>query len=321
MRPLFFCVLVLALLGACSKLSAPLKLYFIGSNRFVSGSRNANSGDTLAVRLYADDSLASPSGIKHLQVTIDYSPRTEPFLYPTPLTSFQLAQVRPSTVHLVYFDSAYAAMPRQLLYTTVFGVRTTTGNEVWNFTVTDQAGNSSNRAFTLRQRRSDSTAVYNDYTLRLNLLAGTGVRRFIDLKSGLAFPGFTALNPTNADILQPTLDAVLRADGSLVSPDYFNNQPALLSTTRWKTANRSSTRFALTTLNDVSFLLQTDTLAFHTLFNATTPTNIISGLTTKQVYAFRVKKPASTVSQYGLLLVANTTSGLQLQVRVAKQPL
>lgn len=320
MRNLLLFFMLLALVGGCGKSSAPLKLYFIGSNRFVSGSRTVTASDTLAARIYADDTGADPPGLTNLKITVDYSPQLTPFLYPAVLTSFQLSSV-PGIAPIVYLDSTFAstALPTELLYTTVFGVRTTVGTERWTFTATDKAGNSSSRAFTIRQRRPDSVAIYHDYTLRLNLLATNGVRRFIDLKSGLAVPRFTALNQANASTLQPLLDAILLPDGSLASPDYFSGSNAAgLNTVNWPVTNRNTTRFVRTTLNDSTFVLQTDTLAYRTQYKSSTPTSIISGLTARQVYAFRLQgRPA----RYGLLLVSSTTSGLQLRVRVARQPL
>ena len=319
MRLLIFCVLLLGAAG-CGKTSAPLKLDFTSSNRFVSGNRTVTVGDTLAARIYADDTGADPKGITNLKITVDYAPRLAPFAYPTPLTNFQLSSV-PSMPQVVYLDSMLApnALPTELLYTTVFGVRTTVGTERWTFTATDKAGNSRSRAFTISQRRTDSVATYHDYTLQLNLLATTGVRRFIDLKSGLAVPRFTALNQANAATLQPMLDAILLPDGSLASPDYFSGSRLNgLSTTNWPTGNRNATRFVRTNLDDNSFVLQTDTTTYRTQYKSATPASIITGLTTRQVYAFRIP---GTPARYGLLLVANTTSGLQLRVRVMRQSL
>lgn len=319
MRFLLFLFLA-TLLAGCVKSSGPLKTYFIGAARFTSGNRTANPADTLATRLYVDATSAATQGLKNLRVTVDYSPRRAPFLYPTPLTSFSLSSVTPSTEQLVYLDSTYTSALNELLYTTVYSVRTTTGTERWTFTATDNAGNMSARTFVISQRRSDSTAVYNDYTLKLAVPAtGRNSRRFLDLKSGLALAGFTVHN--NPD-LQKLTDIIVLTDGlTLASPDAL--AAPYFGAGTWPAANRSTTRFFLTSLTPTTFSGVTDVLSLQQAFVAPGLSQV-SGLTMDQVYAVAVTNGTSG-TQYGLIRIvsvpAGTTAGLQMEIRMAKPAL
>ncbi|QKG54392.1 hypothetical protein [Hymenobacter sp. BRD67] len=183
-----------ALVG-CAKSSGPLKLYFISANRFTSGNRSVVvPGDTLATRLYA--TAATGNTLKRFQVTVAYSPSRVPFAYPSTVLGFNYSAL-PKDSLITYLDSTLtsaAGAPTEFLYTTVFGARTTSGTERWLFTATDKDGNTSSRTFTLSVRRSDSTAVYHDYQLNLPSTSYTpGARRFIELKSGIAYPAYSVV--------------------------------------------------------------------------------------------------------------------------------
>lgn len=320
-------VLLAAGLAGCTKTSSPLTTYFVGAARFVSGNRTSTSlpgaADTLAARLYVDATNRATQGLKRLYVTVDYSPRLQPFVYPTPITNFVLSSVKPTTEQLVYMDSTFTGAPTELLFTTVFGVRTSTGTERWTFTATDNAGNSSARSFVLAQRRADSAAVYNDYTLKLPVPATSKTaRRFLDLKTGLALPGFTvANNPTQ----QLRTDMVVLPDGlTLASPDAL--PAAYFGSGKWLASNRSTTRFVLTALTPTTFTSITDATGLAQQFTGAS-TDRITGLAVGQVYAFYVTDKDKTTNNllYGLLRVvalpAGTTAGLQLEVRLQKPAL
>lgn len=83
---LCFCtLLLLGGLGACTKVSGPLQLYFVGSTRFTSGNKTGQGpGDTLATRVYVVTSSASTASIKALHVQVTYTPNYQPFAYPLP---------------------------------------------------------------------------------------------------------------------------------------------------------------------------------------------------------------------------------------------
>jgi len=324
------------LLAGCAKSNGPIKLYFISSGRFTAGNKTGvGAADTLSTRLFATASPTtvasggnSGNTLAHFNVTVTYSPRRLPFAYPALLTSFNYAGL-PTGEVVTYLDSTMATpAPVDLLYTALFGARATSGTEKWVFTATDKDGNTAARSFTLGVRRADSLLVYHDYTLRLPASAfGTGDRRFIDLKSGLAFPAYSVVgNVTNPD-LQKLIDVVLLPDGRrLASPDYVPTAtpaPFVLSTSRWPTANRRRTRFQLTGLSTNNYNDATDTLGIRQQYGGN-GVPFLGTLAIDQVYAFRTDYGGGK-PYFGLMRVialpTGTTAGLQLQIRVAKHGL
>ena len=316
MRVSLLLFLVGLLAAGCGKTNPPLKVYFVGSSRYTTANRTASAADTLATRLYFDDNGSDPAGLKNLRVTVDYEPFVRPFAYPNPLTGFLFSSVAGNNEQLVYLDTTYANPPIDLLYTAVFGVRTSSGNERWTFTMSDKADNSVARSFIIKQRRADSLAVYNEYPLKLaSPPIGKDARRYLDFEDGLALPGH-ALNTHDHAIWQSRVAAVLLSSGSLASPDVVT-----LDSARWLPTNqRPRTRFTLTVLNSMTlFNGILDTASIHQQFTAPGTSSIQPG--TNQVYAFRTDRPGQKKPLFGLLFVASTTVGLQLQVRTAKQPL
>lgn len=318
----------LALLAACTKVSGPLQLYFIGSSRFTSGNRaSLGAGDTLATRIYA--TADTTIGLKEVRITVTYSPNRQSFAYPVPITSF-LFTTLPSGEQITYLDTLLKApYPRNFLLTSVFGVRTTAGSEKWVYEATDQAGNTSTRSFVASMRRYDSLAVYNDYFLRLNVPArGMSVRRFVQLKSGLALPAYTVLGTsvTPTPDQQALTDMVQSVDGlRLFSPDSLSSAVALPAT-RWPIAKRRATRFRLTALDSNGYTSQQDTISIRQQYKqATTRVQaVLRGLAANQVYAFRTAPfGLGALPTFGLLRVVSVpggaAAGLQLEVRVAKQ--
>ncbi len=326
-RPLLAVLPLLLLLVACAKSNSPLKLYYISSSRFTSGSKTVGAGDTLSTRLYAATSTdaAGTNRLTHFRVTVTYSPLTAPFAYPTNLATFSYASL-PTSQEVVYLDSALTTSPRDFLYTSTFGARTTSGTETWHFEAQDSASSTSARSFTLSVRRPDSTQVYHDYTLRLpasNNTYGSGARRFIDLKSGLVYPTYSVLpNPA----LQKQTDLILLTDAArLATPD----DPSItLNAKRWPKANIHPTRFSLTALTATTFADVKDTMGIQQQFVARNSTTLLTKLAVGQVYAFHTYDATDTRPKpkpiYGLMRVvslpAGSTAGLQLLVRLAKQP-
>lgn len=315
---ILFCGVLLA--GCGAKTSGPLNLYFISSSRFTSGNRTGvGAADTLATSLYALTSdKANP--LTHFTATVTYSPRREPFAYPTQLSLF-INNVPPDP-EVTYLDTTLTDV--DFLYTSVFGARTTAGTERWVFTAKDKSGNTSTRSFVLAERRTDSLAIFHDYTLRLRVPATTvSARRFIDLKSGLALPAYSVVGEVPNPVLQQLTDVIVLPDGlRLASPDTL---AALLrlNDARWPVANRRRTRFRLTTLLPTDFTSAQDSVAIQNQFTGTGRA-YISALILNQVYAFRAFRPDGVTPIYGLmrvLSVPNGTSavGLQLQIRLAKR--
>jgi hypothetical protein len=312
------------LLAGCAQVSGPLKLYFISSARFTSGNRaRVAPGDTLATSLYAvtDAANRQVARLTRFRAVVAYTPRREPFAYPVPLSLFIAAPGADPEV--VYLDTTLTVP--NFLFTPVFGVRTTSGSENWTFTARDSEGNTSARSFITTVRNIDSLKLYHNYILKLRVPATQkSDRRFIDLKSGLALPAYSVLGSVLNPTLQQLTDLVVLPNGlSLVSPDTLEAlQP--FSPARWPTTNRSKTRFRLTTLLPADFTGAQDTAAIRTQF-AGAGRAYLRTLAVNQIYAFQAHKPDKS-AVYGLMRVASvpngtTAVGLQLEIRLAKQPL
>ena len=328
MRLLLGVLSVFLLAGCGAKANGPLALYFVGSTRFTTGNRTGvGAGDTLATNLYAiTDTVTDASNrLTRFTATVRYTPRREPFAYPALIALF-INNV-PADSLVTFMDSTLTMRPTtrgDFLYTPVFGVRTTSGTERWTFTATDASGNSSARSFVLAVRRTDSLAIFHDYTLRLRVPATTvAARRFIDLKSGLALPAYSVVGRvTNADLQQLT-DVIVLPDGlRLASPDTLGALVPL-SEARWPTSRRRATRFRLTTLLPADFTSAQDSATIRNQFTGTGRAYLRT-LALNQVYAFRAFHSDGTTPVYGLMQVVNvpngsTTAGLQLRVRLAKQ--
>ncbi|TDN36339.1 hypothetical protein A8B98_10570 [Hymenobacter sp. UV11] len=315
------------LLAACTKSNSPLKLYYISSSRFTSGSKTVGAGDTLSTRLYAATSTeaASTNRLTHFRVTVTYSPLTAPFAYPTNLATFSYTSL-PTSQEVVYLDSTLTTLPRDFLYTSTFGARTTSGTETWLFKATDTDSSTSARSFTLAVRRADSTTVYHDYTLNLpssNNTYGSGARRFIDLKSGLVYPSYSVLSSPS---LQKKTDLVLLLDAARLAT---TDEPSItLNAKLWSKSTIHPTRFSLTALTPTTFADAKDSISIRQQFVANNSVTLLNKLVADQVYAFHTYDGTDTGSKpkpiYGLMRVvklpAGSTAGLQLLVRLAKQP-
>jgi hypothetical protein len=323
LRVLSGCLLAGGLVGCGAKASGPLNLYFVGSTRYTTGNRTVSAGDTLSTYIYALTN-DNANRLTHFTVKVLYTPQRVPFAYPNPISLF--VNNLPADGEVTFMDSTL--QKTDFLYMPVFGARTTSGTERWNFTVQDQNGNSSVRSFVLAVRRSDSAAVFHNYTLNLRVPATTvAARRFIDLESGLALPAYSVLGSVPNMDLQRRTGLIVLPDGlRLASPDTAGAVTAF-NTTRWLTTNRRRTRFRLTTLLPAGFSSTQDTVAIRNLFTGTGRAYLPT-LATGQVYAFRTPSTSKLTgkgSLYGLMLVESVpngtnTTGLRLQVRLAKQP-
>jgi hypothetical protein len=340
MRSLLF-VFCLALLAACSDVTEKTgqRLDFVGSTRLTSGNKTTTvPGDTLASRVYAEANKDDPSQIlTRLRITVTYSPRREPFLYPTPVSSINrdLIDNNPDG-GLIYLDTLLSVNPKNLLFTSVFGVRTTTGYERWQYELlSPDTVVQATRAFRVSMRRPDSLNTYHDYTLRLVAPANRpGARRFLQLGAGLALPAYSVLNtapsrPASQAALQKLTDLIILPDGlTMVTPDIASSGTFKLNENRWPVPNRRATRIYRSTVTDVAFGgLLTDAAirgAYTTAAGSGTGGQRIGPVQAGQVYAFLTNE---TTPRYGIMLVVSvpvstattTTTGLQLQVRMAKQ--
>lgn len=334
----------LALLAACSNVSEKnaQRIDFVGSSRLTSSNKSTTTpGDTLASRIYAEANPDDPSQLlTRLRITVTYLPRRNPFLYPTPVSSLNRDSINNNPdAGLIYLDtllSGNAATAKNLLFTSVFGVRTTTGAERWQYDLlsADTVVQAS-RAFRINMRRPDSLNTYHDYTLKLAAPAnGRGARRFLQLRAGLALPAYSVLStttsrPKSQAVLQGLTDLILLPDGlTLVTPDAPTSSFFTLNTQRW-TGTRRTTRIYRTGETSTTFAALLTNAAITTAFNTAQANRggasgqLIGPVAAGEVYAF---KTAGTTPRYGVILVVSvpvstattTTTGLQLQVRMAK---
>lgn len=334
----------MALLAACTDVTENTgqRIDFVGSTRLTASNKvTSTPGDTLASRIYAEANPDDPSQIlTRLRITVTYMPRRDPFLYPTPVSSINRDLINNNPdAGLVYLDTLLTAPnSKSLLFTSVFGVRTTTGSERWQYDLLNpDATVQASRAFLVSMRRTDSLNTYHDYTFRLLSPAnGRGARRFLQLKAGLALPAYSVLStttspPASQAALQKLTDLIRLPDGlTFVSPDATPSGAFRLNDQRWPVPNRRLTRIYRSTQTDANFAgLLTDVAirgAFSTAQAAAggATGQSIGPVAAGQVYAFRTDE---TTPQYGVILIASvpvststtTTTGLQMQVRMAKQ--
>jgi hypothetical protein len=296
-------------------------------------------GDTLASRIFAEANPDDPSQIlTRLRITVTYTPRRNPFLYPTPVSSINRDSINNNPdAGLIYLDTLLTANPKNLLFTSVFGVRTTTGSERWQYELLNPDTTvQASRAFRVSMRRPDSLNTYHDYTLKLMAPAnGRGARRFLQLRAGLALPAYSVLStttsrPASQAALQKLTDLILLPDGlTFVSPDATALGTFSLNTQRWPLINRRATRIYRTNESAATFAgLLTDVAINRTYSTAQAAGGGATGqsigpVAAGQVYAFRT---ADTTPRYGVMLIVSvpvststtTTTGIQVQVRMAK---
>jgi len=352
---LAFLMAALALAG-CTKGNGPQRLDFINTTRYTSSNRTGLSpADTLATRVFAENTDAGNSQLGRLVVTVRYQPRRNPFVYPTPLSAINRDSIDKSSEDFVYLDTMLVDRTGRALsnftFTNVFGVRTTTGSERWQYDLKNNSGETTaSRAVRLGMRRPDSTAVYNDYTLKLTIPAiGVGSndtvrvkssRRFLQLRAGLALPAYTVVKAGGPGAAQAAAqrltDLIILRDGlTIVSPNSttLSTSPNPgLSTALWPVINRRKTLIYPTGLTTSTFANQLTDAAIQAIYTASASGaatgEFVRLVQTGQVYVFRTDEitDANTPHRYGLLLVVSvptsttttTTPGLQLQVRMGK---
>ncbi|RYY13881.1 MAG: hypothetical protein EOO36_15120 [Cytophagaceae bacterium] len=349
MRYLLF-FLGLALLAGCgdNRANTGQRLDFVGNTRLTSSNKTGlGPADTVASRVYgiaADNEL-----LTRLRITVKYSPRRNPFVYPAPVSALVRDSIdKNPDPDFIYLDTL--VNKKDFLFTSVFGVRTTSGTERWQYELRDASDAvRASRAFSLSVRRSDSLLTYQDYTLKLPVPAKdtVGARRFLQLRAGLALPAYTVLGNTVAGntvatkvavvpssaqgALQSLTDLIVLPDGlTLVAPTNPTSGTFRLDATRWPAANRRDTRIYRTGQTATTFANQTTVANIKGIYDAAASTatagslgKSIGPVATGDVYAF---KTGEATPRYGLLLVVSVptstattnTVGLQLEVRMAK---
>ncbi len=334
-RPLFFCLPLLALLAACAKTDAPVRLDFVGATGLLSGNRTVGAGDTLVTHAYA---VGNDKLLKNLRIEVSYTPGPTPILYPIPTSSFDAANA-PKALTLVYLDSVLSVSPTdkarggEFLFVNGLMARTTSGQETWTYTATDQGNQMAARRYRLTVRKTDSAAVFHNYSLVLRPVPRKAPRPasvrdarrvYLSLRYGLLLPRHAVLNNTNSlQANQAFVDLIAVADAagtavSLVAPAdaSFSNS----STQTWPLDRRRATEVHATGLTTTQFANAATTAGFVAAFNASKPYEPATGpatgpaknntgpLTSGQVIAFKAFDDSGK-EYYGLLQVTAFTGG------------
>ena len=350
-RSLFFCLPALALLAACSKTDAPVRLDFVGATGLTSGNRTVAVGDTLVTHAYA---VGNDKLLKSLRIEVSYTPGPAPILYPIPTSSFDAANA-PKALTLVYLDSVLSVSPTdkarggEFLFVNGLMARTTSGKETWTYAVTDVSGQTAARGYHLTVHKADSAAVFHSYPLILRPLplaaarpasVRDGRRVFLNLRYGLLLPRYGVLNNSGANKTntqqanQTLIDLVCVANqtGSAISlaapADAASQLP--LPAASWPADHRRATEVHTAGLTAPQFTTAATAADFLAAFNASTPYQPATGptndkttgpLAAGQVIAFKAFDENST-AYYGLLQVTALTGGtnplLTCQVKVQK---
>ncbi|WP_035566579.1 hypothetical protein [Hymenobacter sp. IS2118] len=335
-------LLLPVLLGACAKVDRPVRLDFVGNTTLTSSNRTVAANDTLSTRAYA---VGNDNLLRRLRITVTYEPGPEPFRYPLPLSSFRPGDA-PASQTIVYLDSLITPIQRvntttntpffrggEYLFENRFSARSTSGTELWQYTVTDVNGESASRAYRLTVRKPDSAAVFHNYSLvirprpRTTLAFDTlreRARVFLNLSYGLLLPKYAVLN--NEATVQPNqqlvdlIATVRNASITLEAPAHSGQTP-LLTTAKWPSRRRTEVR--QTSLPPAAFNAAATTEAFEGAYNngqlfTAAPDGLSTGTLAKdQVIAFR-----TTEGKTGLLLITDVILGtspvLKCSVRVQK---
>ena len=348
-RSLFFCLSALALLAACAKTDAPVRLDFVGATGLTSGNRTVTAGDTLVTHAYA---VGNDHPLKRLRIEVTYEPGPAPILYPIPTSSFDAANA-PKASTLVYLDSLLPASDaggnplKETLFVNGLMARTTSGKETWTYTVTDASGQTAARGYHFTVHKADSAVVFHSYPLILRPLPPKAPRPasvrdsrrvFLNLRYGLLLPKYAVLNKTaNTNSQQGNqrrIDLVCVASRagdsvSLAAPaDIASRIP--LKWNDWPDANRRATKIHALGPTAGQFTNATTAADFQAAFTASMPYKDPSGRTSDQttgplaagqVIAFQALDE-NDVLYYGLLSVTVFTGGtnpvLTCQVKVQK---
>ncbi|WP_310398159.1 hypothetical protein [Hymenobacter sp.] len=346
MRIRFLLLALPALITACGdKTNGPVRLDFIGTAALVSGNRLANPNDTLSTRAYA---VGNDNRLKRLLITVKYEPTKNPIVYPLPLTAYDPTDT-PDDEELVYLDSLItpvetgaANAPRggEYVFQNRFTARSTSGTELWRYTVTDATGQSASRAYRLTVRNPDSTAVFHSYTALIRpvpstvttpdsvrLPAQARARVFLNLRSGLLLPKYALVNQdASVQANQQLIDLICAANSTAISLNTpTNNSVVNLSLQAWPPANRRATELRRTAFTITQFNGAVTTDAFVAAFtggSSFAPDSSSTGALAKdQVIAFRTSESGQTTYN-GLLLVTDVAAGtaplLKCSVKVQK---
>ena len=329
------------LLGACSKINAPVRLDFVGAMGLISGNKTVAASDSLTTRVYA---VGNDNALKHLRISVTYEPGLSPIVYPSPLSTYDPAKNAPANQEIVYLDTLLAPTfstnpnpPRggEYLFVSQFTARSSSGIERWQYTATDVNNESASRAYRLTVRKPDSAAVYHSFTARLravprrttlpdSIARRATARVFLTLRYGSLLPKYAVTNQRDN---QKLVDLIGVTDGTtfrLSTP--LDVDVIKRNAINWPAENRRTTELRRTTLTPTAFtaaVISTDFTAAFTAAGSSEfiPNKYTTGTLAKdQVVAFKITEGSGTY--YGLLLVSDLVLGtsplLTCSVKVQK---
>ncbi len=325
-------LLLLALACAKSTVSPSVRLDFVGGGRFTSSTRTLSPtapADTLASKIYAN-ATDTTVVLRRLQILLTSSPRT-PILYSS--SGIALTQPAPDP-RLVYLDSILLPGTKDLAFTNLISARTTSGDDLWEYKVTDTLRQSASRAYHLLLRRPDSMAVVQNYRLFLSPVpyksgaaltpAQNRAFAYVGLRQGLLLPHFAVANKSVAN--QALVDLVCIASGTdvrLASTASTNitvtNKPAQLTELRSTALGISDfSNFTTNVLLEPAFNNGGTYGAAGGSFDAFVTAPLVKGT----VVAFRITDQKTKTRQYGAILVTDIvrtpTAIITCQVAVEK---
>ncbi|OWP64647.1 hypothetical protein CDA63_02495 [Hymenobacter amundsenii] len=312
----FRSILLLALPGlaaACQPALEPgPQVDLVASARLSTANRLLTTpGDTVATGMLARADGDSP--LKQVRITVEYSPIPEP-LDPLFYNTYPDLTKAPKTT-LVYLDSTVSALS-ELYFQSVHGIRTTAGVETWSYMATDTEGRTGKSSQRLRLGRTDSAAVFHNYTATLEAPGALGRRRFLALREGFVLPSFSLRNqPAN----QQLIDLVFRPERGTAAPTLSTPADDSLGlASKWP--QRLATLIRRTALTKSDFQAAGTAANFTAAYNGGTnfarPANT-GPLAKDQVVAFLTPE-----GKYGLLyveeIITTGTRSIRVQVRVGK---
>ncbi len=308
---------LLLLVLACTKstISPAVRLDFVGSGRFTSSSRLANPGDTLASKIYAqvgDTSSTSTDYLTNIKIQVTSSPTRTPVIYPASQSAYK--PVADTT--LVYLDSTFTSPVKDLVFTNLLSARTTSGIDLWEYTITNNNGQTASRAYRLALHRTDSAAVVHSYQLYLSPVpyqsngftpAQNRAFAYVGLRQGLLLPHFAVVNKSAHTPNRSLINLVCIATGtdirlaSTASKNIFSNLSNI-------------TELRSTTLNIGDFSTFKTNILIEPAFNQGTPYSAAPGfsdayvtapLVKGDVIAFLITNKKDGTRKYGALLITD----------------
>ena len=317
-------LLLLALACTKSTVSPGLRLDFVGSARFTSSTRtlSATPSDTLASKIYAVNTDTTVK-LQRLLVRLTSLVTRTPVLYPA---SGVLPALSPDSA-LTYLDSALTRHPADLSFTNLLAGRTTSGVDLWQYSVSDANGRTANRAYRLVLRRPDSTAVVQTYRAYLSPVpynyksvnvtaaltpAQNSAFAYLGLREGLLLPHFSVTGKLAAN--RPLLDLVCLASGidvrlaATVSSSLPNNGGWQMPAPRNKIELRSTASTSTDFTGFTTLAALTTAFAAGSSYAAgggTFDGQVTDPLVKNTVIAFRLTEASTSIQRYGAILIAD----------------